>query len=156
MRNAFLYLLNFAGNFSLSNSEARNEIGKVFELTDYDNKFHFGRNTDSRSLVRVPCQIYYPMLRLNGIAMYSKVISPRLISTSARGYIHLFIRNCKHLRAHTTRCVHKLCISTCAQCFIRASANQAAFRQDQNWSAGGDVGYTPWLGLTEQFAHLSK
>lgn len=109
---------------------------------------------DSRSLAS--CRMYYPMLRLNGIATYPKVISPGPISTSARGYTHLFIRKCKHLRAHTTRCVHKLCISTCAQCFIRASANQAAFRQDQNWSAGGDVGYTTWLGLTVHFAHLSK
>lgn len=80
--------------------------------------------------------------------MYPKVISPRPISTSARGYTHLFIRKCKHLRAHTTGCGHKLCVSTCAQCFIRDSANQAAFRQDENWSAGGDVGYTPRLGLT--------
>lgn len=41
-----------------------------------------------------------------------EVISSRPISTSARRYIRLFIRKCKHLGVHTTRCVHKFCVST--------------------------------------------
>lgn len=45
----------------------------------------------------------------------SKVISSET-DFHVRTQVHtgLFIRKCKHLNAHTTRYVHKFCVSTCA------------------------------------------